>query len=104
MIAVGSVVANARVVRHSRAGQVRLARLDLCAAPQKQRRVRPWMPAKKPSKFQAGIAGRAEHRGFKFGRHQIFLKSPRSLRFPYSNFFVEAYLSIAMHKYSYSVN
>jgi hypothetical protein len=34
------------------------------------------MPAEKASELEAGIACRAEHRGFKFGRHQIFFQSP----------------------------
>jgi hypothetical protein len=57
------------------------------------------MPAEKASEFEAGIAGRAENRGFKFGRHQTFFKYARSLRFLIV--LVEAYLSIMMHKYSY---
>ena len=59
------------------------------------------MPAEQASEFKAGIAGRAENRGFQFGRHQFFFKSadPRRLIF-----FVEAYLSIMMHKYSYILN
>jgi hypothetical protein len=41
------------------------------------------MPAEKASEFETGIAGRAEHRGFKLGRHQIFFPAaPIS----YSNF------------------
>jgi hypothetical protein len=78
-----------------------LAGLYLCVAPQKQRRVGPRMPAEKASEFETGIAGRAEHRGFKFGRHQIFFKSPQS---PILIFFLEAYLSIMMHKYSSILN
>jgi hypothetical protein len=56
------------------------------------------MPAEETSEFEAGIAGRAEKRGFKFGRHQIFVKPNRFTRFLI--FVVEAYLSIIMHKYS----
>jgi hypothetical protein len=56
------------------------------------------MPAEETSEFEAGIAGRAEKRGLKFGRHQIFFKPNRFTRFLI--FAVEAYSSIIMHKYS----
>ncbi len=59
------------------------------------------MPAEQASEFKAGIAGRAENRGFEFGRHQILLVYRISVAL---FFFVEAYLSIMMHKYSYILN
>jgi hypothetical protein len=40
------------------------------------------MTAKKASEFEAGIAGRAENRGFESCRHQVFFKSARSVRLP----------------------
>jgi hypothetical protein len=57
------------------------------------------MTAKQAGEFEAGIAGRAENRGFEFRRHQIFLKPPRSVRLPIPP--AEAYLSIVLHKYSF---
>jgi hypothetical protein len=57
------------------------------------------MPAEEARQFQAGIAGRAQHRGLKFRRHPIRFQPSRSSDFP-----VEAYLSIMMHKYSFMVN
>jgi hypothetical protein len=59
------------------------------------------MPAEQASEFKAGIAGRAENRGLKFGRHRIssLPRLPRCLIF-----FPEEYLSIIMHKYSYILN
>src|SRR5713101_2141759 len=70
------------------------------------------MPPAKASEFEAGVAGRAENRCFKFRCHQIFFnsnflqvfffKSNRSIRLLL--FFVEAYLSITMHKYSSILN
>jgi hypothetical protein len=56
----------------------------------------------KASELEAGISGRPENRGFKFGRHQIFFKSLRTFRFLI--FGIEAYLSIIVHKYSSIVN
>jgi hypothetical protein len=88
--------AMARNVKQSSDGPVGL--VSLRAPSQKQRRVGPGMPAKEAREFEAGIAGRAENRSFKLGRHQIFFKFNRSIRFPI--FFIEAYLSIIMHKYS----
>jgi hypothetical protein len=54
------------------------------------------MPAEEASEFEAGIAGRAEHRGFKLGRHQFVpVRLPCQVILEF-----EAYLSIIMHKYS----
>jgi hypothetical protein len=53
----------------------------LGTAPQKQGRAGPWMAAEKAREFEAGIAGRAENRSFKFRCHQLFFKSTESLRF-----------------------
>jgi hypothetical protein len=44
------------------------------------------MPAEKASEFEAGIAGRAEYRGFKFGRHQILFNRLELLLSPILNF------------------
>jgi hypothetical protein len=59
------------------------------------------MAAEQASEFKAGIAGRAENRGFQFGRHQISSLQVSPVAFI---FFPEAYLSIIMHKYSYILN
>ena len=40
------------------------------------------MAAEKAREFEAGIAGRAENRGFEFGRHPIFFRSPPIDPFP----------------------
>src|SRR5271170_2529483 len=75
----------------------------LRAAPQEQRRFAPRMAVEEARKFEAGVSSRAEHRGFKFCRHQYVL-----CRFPVPSamitLLVEAYLSIIMHKYSSIVN
>ena len=65
----------------------------------------PRMAGEKAREFEAGIAGRAEHRGFKFGRHYAIseLTDPLTAK-SQINFAFEAYLSIIMHKYSSSVN
>lgn len=76
--------------------------LCLRTAPQEQGRVRARMPAKKASELDAGISGRTENRGIKFGRHQVFFKSKRSIRLFTTAF--EAYLSIIVHKYASIVN
>src|ERR1039457_3218228 len=76
--------------------------VGLRTAAQKQGRVSARMSAKKASEFEAGISGRAENRGSKFCRHHILLKYARSIRFLI--FFIAAYLSIIMHKYSYILN
>ena len=96
-------MAIARNVRHAGSG---LAGLDLRtflrtllrSAAQEQGSFGARMPAEKASEFEAGIAGRAENRGLKFRRHQIFFKPPRSVRLPIPH--AEEYLSIIMHKYS----
>src|SRR5580658_9012742 len=69
--------------------------------PQKQGRVDPWMAAEQTSEFEAGIAGRTENRGFKFRRHHIVLQVYGISPFVFSP--VEAYLSIIMNKYSFSI-
>ncbi len=102
-IAVGIVSAIPRNVLRSSGGPVGVTGLGFCIAPKKQGRVGPRMAAEKASKFEAGIAGRAEHRGINFGRHQIFFKFPIP-GLPILIRAVEAYLSIMMHKYSYILN
>src|ERR1035441_97029 len=96
-------MAIARNVRHAGSG---LAGLDLRtflrtllrSAAQEQGSFGARMPAEKASELEAGIARRAENRGLKFRRHQIFFKPPRSVRLPIPH--AEEYLSIIMHKYS----
>ena len=82
-------------LRKSRPAGIRRLRL----APQKQGRIRSRMAAEKAREFQAGIPGRAQHRGPKFGRHKICFKPSPQGAFPF-----EAYLSIVMHKYSSMIN
>jgi hypothetical protein len=71
------------------------------------------MAVEQACKFEAGIAGCAESRGFKFGCHHSLFKnrlfniklySVDPLCFVAPIFTVEAYLSIMMHKYSYILN
>src|ERR1019366_9142716 len=96
-------IAIAGNVRRARSG---LAGLDLRtfirtflrSAAQEQGSIGAGMTAEQASEFEAGIAGRAENRGFEFRRHQIFFKPPRSVRLPIPH--AEAYLSSIMHKYS----
>ncbi len=70
-------IAIARNVRHASSG---LAGLYLRTAAQEQGSSGARMTAEKASEFEAGIAGRAENRGFEFRRHQIFFKPLRSVR------------------------
>src|ERR1700691_915513 len=71
-------------VRQARCASGGLVVPFLGATAQEQGRVGPRMPIKEASEFEAGIAGRAEQRGFKFANHQIFFfQSLQSLRAPH---------------------
>jgi hypothetical protein len=85
-MAVGFAVAGK--MRQSGRGIVRLG-----TAPQKQGRAGSWMAAEKASEFEAGVAGRAENRSFKFRRHQLFFKSTEisSFLFPRIGIFIHYY-------------
>jgi hypothetical protein len=77
---------------------------SLRASPQQQGRFGPRMPTEEASQFETGIAGCAEHRGFKFGWHQFVSSRPDAFGSILVQFEFEAYLSIIMHKYSSIVN
>jgi hypothetical protein len=76
--------------------------VGFCAATQEQGRIGSRVMGEETREFEAGLAGRAENRGIKFGPHQICFKSLRASFLVI--FVVEAYLSIILHKYSYILN